>query len=106
MVSKPQSLQLLARVELSLGRRVKESQALGILSEWVKNFTTLAPLVVLVGYDVKHAVSLLFITVKPDLSEAHVVLQLFKAISQQKLAVEAIVRNNLSVRIGLDNCIW
>ena len=61
--------------------------------------------VVLIGYDVKHAVSLLFITVKPDLSEAHVFSQLIKAISQQKLAVEVIVRKDLSVRIGLESCI-
>ena len=62
--------------------------------------------VVLIGYDVKQAVSLLFVTVKPDLSEAHVFPQLIKAISEQKLAVDVIVmKDPVSVRIGLDGCI-
>ena len=54
----------------------------------------------LVGYDVKHSASLLFKTVKPDLSEAHVFSQLIaEAISQQVLVVGMVIREDLSIRI-------
>ena len=52
----------------------------------------------LVGY-VKHSASLLFKTVKPDLSEAHVFTQLIEAFSQQVLVVGMVIRGDLSIRI-------
>ena len=81
---------------------MKELQATGIVSEVVKNLTTFAPFVFLLVmmWKTRPAVSLKLQTVKADLSEAHVLFQLVKSISQQVVSVGIVIRKDGFLRIG------
>ena len=66
---------------MSSGRRQKEPQASGKSLEVVKKLHHVISHGIVASHDVKHTASRLLKTVKPDLTEAHVLFKLIKAAS-------------------------